>query len=148
MVAFVVSVSKIIFAENRNNNQLPLFGHFCCRLAAQPQCMSAPVYSSCVRLRDESSPSWATLQAFELSVWPSAEEAVSGRPPRKTFKVDKVTPNTTSTFEIRKRVYFILILFCIILEKEGVGSRITASPARVCTVRPILKHVYLAFFLF
>lgn len=77
------------FAENRNN-QLPLFGHFCCRLAAQPQCISFPVYSGCVRLRDESSSSWASLQAFELSIWSSAEEAKS-QPPKNTFKVDRVT---------------------------------------------------------
>jgi len=75
-------------AENRNN-QLPLFGHFCCRLAAQPQCISSPVYSGCVRPRDESSSSWANLQAFELSIWSTEEEAKS-QPPQKTFRVDRV----------------------------------------------------------
>lgn len=75
-------------AENRNN-QLPLFGHFCCRLAAQPQCISSPVYSGRVRPRDESSSSWARLQAFELSVWSTEEEAKS-KPPQKTFLVDRV----------------------------------------------------------
>lgn len=74
--------------ENRNN-QLPLFGHFCCRLAAQPQCISSPVYSGCVKLRDELSSSWASLQAFELSLWSSSEEAKL-QPPKKTFKVDRV----------------------------------------------------------
>ncbi|XP_015378698.1 PREDICTED: rhotekin-like isoform X1 [Diuraphis noxia] len=75
--------------ENRNN-QLPLFGHFCCRLAAQPQCMSSPVYSGRVLPRDESSSSWASLQAFELSVWSTEEEAKS-KPPQKTFRVDRNT---------------------------------------------------------
>lgn len=78
-----------VFLENRVN-QLPLFGHFCCRLAAQPQCMSSPVYSGCIRLRNESSSSWAKLQAFELSIWSSVDEAKS-EPPQKTHKVDKVT---------------------------------------------------------
>ncbi|CAI6350989.1 unnamed protein product [Macrosiphum euphorbiae] len=77
---------KIESTQNRNN-QLPLFGHFCCRLAAQPQCISSPVYSGCVRPRDESS-SWANLQAFELSIWSTEEEAKS-QPPQKTFRVDR-----------------------------------------------------------
>lgn len=81
-------VSINFLAENRSN-QLPLFGHFCCRLAAQPQCMSSPVYSGRVRLRGEQSSSWASLKAFELSVWSSAEEA-KHQLPQKTFKVDKV----------------------------------------------------------
>ncbi|XP_025416827.1 rhotekin-like isoform X2 [Sipha flava] len=80
---------KIESTRNRNN-QLPLFGHFCCRLAAQPQCISSPVYSGYVKLRDELSPSWASLQAFELSIWSSEEEA-NLQPPKKTFKVDKNT---------------------------------------------------------
>jgi hypothetical protein len=58
-------------------------------LAAQPQCISSPVYSGYVKLRDELSPSWASLQAFELSIWSSEEEA-NLQPPKKTFKVDKV----------------------------------------------------------
>jgi len=80
---------KIENTQNRNN-QLPLFGHFCCRLAAQPKCMSSSVYSSCIKLRDESSSSWANLQAFEFSMWSSAEESKS-RTPRKKFRVDKNT---------------------------------------------------------
>lgn len=55
--------------------------------------MSSPVYSGYVRSRDESTSSWASLQAFELSVWPSAEESKSG-PPQKTFRVDKVMQDT------------------------------------------------------
>ncbi|XP_008187559.1 rhotekin isoform X4 [Acyrthosiphon pisum] len=80
---------KIECTQNRNN-QLPLFGHFCCRLAAQPQCTSSPVYSGYVRPRDESSSSWANLQAFELSIWSTEEEAKS-QPPQKTFRVDRNT---------------------------------------------------------
>ncbi|VVC35413.1 Anillin homology domain,Pleckstrin homology domain,PH domain-like [Cinara cedri] len=80
---------KIESTQNRNN-QLPLFGHFCCRLAAQPQCISSPVYSGYIRLRSQASSSWATLQAFELSVWSSEEEAKS-QPPQNQYKVDRNT---------------------------------------------------------
>ncbi|XP_050443405.1 rhotekin-like isoform X1 [Adelges cooleyi] len=78
--------------ENTQNrsHQLPLFGHFCCRLAAQPQCIVSPVYSGYVKLRDSSVPLWARLQGFEMSLWSSAEEADS-QPPQKSYRIDKNT---------------------------------------------------------
>lgn len=88
-MAIIIKINCCHFFTESRYNQLPLFGHFCCRLAAQPQCILSPVYSGSVQLRNELSSLWASLRAFELSIWSSEEQAKS-HPPEKTFKVDRV----------------------------------------------------------
>jgi hypothetical protein len=61
--------------ENRNS-QLPLFGHFCCRLAVQPECQTQErisgylkVKEATVRAQKIESIYWASLKNFQLRLW-------------------------------------------------------------------------------
>ncbi|CAG2171540.1 unnamed protein product, partial [Oppiella nova] len=61
--------------ENRNS-QLPLFGHFCCRLAVQPDCQTVEritgylkVKEATVRTQKIESIYWASLKNFQLRFW-------------------------------------------------------------------------------
>ncbi|CAG2104498.1 unnamed protein product [Medioppia subpectinata] len=61
--------------ENRNS-QLPLFGHFCCRLAVQPDCQTIEriagylkVKEATVRTQKIESVYWASLKNFQLRFW-------------------------------------------------------------------------------
>ncbi|XP_039282023.1 rhotekin isoform X2 [Nilaparvata lugens] len=56
------------------SHQLPLFGHFCCRLAAQPDCMRQPIVSGPLSLLSHQPQlqqplTWAQLQAWRLHLW-------------------------------------------------------------------------------
>lgn len=66
-------------AENRSSN-LPLFGHFCCRLAAQPNCMLEERLAGYIKVIEHDSNSnstkkyseslyWASLKNFHLLCW-------------------------------------------------------------------------------
>lgn len=91
--------------ENTENgrNQLPLFGHFCCRLAAQPSCMTQEVYSSFVHVPEsciKASASkdkrtwikcWAQLLAFKLRLWTSYERYSEDKEPDASISVNKNT---------------------------------------------------------
>ncbi|KAK7792094.1 hypothetical protein R5R35_010717 [Gryllus longicercus] len=82
--------------ENRSH-QLPLFGHFCCRLAAQPDCISQEVCSGDILILDgenragQWSPVWAQLQAFRLDVWSKREDWEQGQDPLRSITVDRNT---------------------------------------------------------
>lgn len=84
--------------ENMENprHQLPLFGHFCCRLAVQPECMSEDVLcghlsvvqqigniSGCRRM-------WCILRNFQLSMWAKSEES-SHSPPLLIIPINRNT---------------------------------------------------------
>lgn len=60
-----------------NNNKLPLFGHFCCRLAVQPDFLSTSYLASDIQLLhphdDQLFSGYARLQAFQISCWDSLE---------------------------------------------------------------------------
>ncbi|XP_071449463.1 rhotekin-like isoform X2 [Hetaerina americana] len=100
-------------------HQLPLFGHFCCRLAAQPDCISREVFSGPLQLlltaedqerdglsRDDKTKKvedtaggdrghwcgiWGQLQAFHLDLWEKREDFEQGREPIKSITVDRET---------------------------------------------------------
>ncbi|KAE8752968.1 hypothetical protein FOCC_FOCC000314 [Frankliniella occidentalis] len=76
------------------NHQLPLFGHFCCRLAAQPDCVSGEAYSGSAVLLEPSgvwSQVHGALQAFHLELWRSQGDKEAGKKPVKTVTVDRDT---------------------------------------------------------
>lgn len=61
--------------ENRSS-QLPLFGHFCCRLAVQPDCQTIErisgylkVKEATVRAQKIESTYWASLRNFQIRLW-------------------------------------------------------------------------------
>ncbi|KAG8224331.1 hypothetical protein J437_LFUL004287 [Ladona fulva] len=107
--------------ENIGNrsHQLPLFGHFCCRLAAQPDCISREVFSGPLQLlltaedqereglggrgeerrrckdvagdRGSWFSVWGQLQAFHLDLWEKREDFEKAREPVRSITVDKHT---------------------------------------------------------
>ena len=61
--------------ENRNS-QLPLFGHFCCRMAVQPDCQAVERISGYLKVKEATvrahkieSTYWASLRNFQLRLW-------------------------------------------------------------------------------
>ncbi|CAB3366284.1 Hypothetical predicted protein [Cloeon dipterum] len=84
--------------ENRLH-ELPLFGHFCCRLAAQPNCMGKELMSGDVLLRTSAEASltraYLSLKSFNLSAWPS-KQLVSEQQPASIL-VDKETTIQTGS---------------------------------------------------
>lgn len=89
---FVIKKPLIFSCLEVRSNQLPLFGHFCCRLAAQPNCISQPVLSGplTLPLMSRPRPSWAQLQAFTLHFWQDREAWLKGAEPITSTVVDSV----------------------------------------------------------
>jgi len=59
--------------SNQLNNKLPLFGHFCCRLAIQPDFMKANYFAGNLQMifprNGQLFDGYARLQAFKISLW-------------------------------------------------------------------------------
>lgn len=90
-----VCVCLNMILENRSH-QLPLFGHFCCRLAAQPDCVSQESCSGDVILLDSDAARqwvsmWGQLQAFRLDLWVKREHWEQGQDPIRSIVVDRVS---------------------------------------------------------
>lgn len=77
----------ILLPEVRSH-QLPLFGHFCCRLAAQPDCVAGEVVGGPLRVGQQ--PVWAQLRAFTLQLWHDRDTWLSGSPCLQSIVVDRV----------------------------------------------------------
>ncbi|KAJ8876205.1 hypothetical protein PR048_024115 [Dryococelus australis] len=96
---------KVECAEPKSH-QLPLFGHFCCRLAAQPECVSTESCSGDMWVQEGgqwAGPMWAQLQAFRLDMWSGRADWEQGHEPLRTIPVDRDTviqPSKTSTKEL------------------------------------------------
>lgn len=99
----MILISNVFLWDAENGrHQLPLFGHFCCRLAAQPSCMTQEVCSSfvhvpesCVRGgagKDRKSwvKCWAQLLAFKLRLWTSYEHYLEDKEPNICISVNRV----------------------------------------------------------
>lgn len=95
-----------LFSLNSGNgrHQLPLFGHFCCRLAAQPICMTQETYSSVVYIPESLIKScnittkdrrnwvkcWAQLLAFKLKFWATNGNQAEDREPDYCIDINRV----------------------------------------------------------
>ena len=84
-----------MISVNRTH-QLPLFGHFCCRLAAQPDCVSQESCSGDLMLLDVDAGRqwvfmWGQLQAFRLDLWVKREHWEKGQDPVMSIVVDRVS---------------------------------------------------------
>lgn len=73
-------------AARRSGDGLPLFGHFCCRLAAQPE---AHVKESVSSLTEGGGS--ASLMGFNLSLWPSRQAHLNHEPPTTIAPVNRET---------------------------------------------------------
>lgn len=77
------------------NNKLPLFGHFCCRLAVQPDFIEAPYCSGdlCLLAKGQTRPvdGFGRLQAFKLDLWDSVQALENHMPPRRCVEVSRDT---------------------------------------------------------
>ncbi|KAI4504888.1 hypothetical protein M0802_000438 [Mischocyttarus mexicanus] len=56
--------------ENKNC-MLPLFGHFCCRLAVEPECINSDIHAGIIDINGQKY--WARLRNFCVKTWLSKE---------------------------------------------------------------------------
>ncbi|XP_018015237.1 rhotekin [Hyalella azteca] len=77
------------------SHQLPLFGHFCCRLAAAPECHSQERLAASLHVQTGEKhctvgQCWVRLQGWRLEAWESQEEArTSEHHPQICVSVDR-----------------------------------------------------------
>lgn len=76
------------FSENKYHS-LPLFGHFCCRLAAQPECVSKEMCIGNVTVDGQDC--WARLQGFTIKTWESKKHAEETQNPERVLPINKVS---------------------------------------------------------
>lgn len=74
--------------ENKYHS-LPLFGHFCCRLAAQPECINKEICVGNVNIDGQNC--WARLQGFCIKTWESKKHAEEAQNPEHVIPVNKKT---------------------------------------------------------
>ncbi|XP_020288436.1 rhotekin-2-like isoform X2 [Pseudomyrmex gracilis] len=74
--------------ENKYHS-LPLFGHFCCRLAAQPESISKEICIGSVNINGQDY--WARLQGFCIKAWESKKHAEEEQNPEHVIPVNKGT---------------------------------------------------------
>ncbi|XP_034934432.1 rhotekin-like isoform X2 [Chelonus insularis] len=74
--------------ENKHH-MLPLFGHFCCRLAAQLDCMTKDVYTGNININGANC--WARLRSFSLKTWESRKLAEDEQNPSLTIPINRET---------------------------------------------------------
>lgn len=83
-------------------HQLPLFDHFCCRLAAQPECLVGEPQTASVTLlkpalkKAADQPVFAALAGFRLDFWKKLSHREKGRNPLLSLTLSQVLPVATS----------------------------------------------------
>lgn len=81
--------------NNQINNKLPLFGHFCCRLAVQPDCIKSNYCAGKLQLLSANGNQlhdvYARLQAFEMPYWDNLEAFESNDEPKHSIEVTRDT---------------------------------------------------------
>ncbi|XP_014475235.1 PREDICTED: rhotekin-2-like isoform X2 [Dinoponera quadriceps] len=79
----------VINSVENKYHSLPLFGHFCCRLAAQPECVSKDMCIGSVNV--DSQDCWARLQGFSIKTWESKKHAEEAQNPERVIPINKET---------------------------------------------------------
>ena len=83
--------SSFLYFGSSSSHSLPLFGHFCCRLAVQPDCVSSEQLCGYLKIVDhyhkksksfkskiqEGHLYWASLKNFNLSLWVKENQEMS-----------------------------------------------------------------------
>jgi len=78
----------MIFSLENKYHSLPLFGHFCCRLAIQPECINKEICIGNVKVSGQNY--WARLQGFCIKMWESKKHAEEGQNPEHMIPINKV----------------------------------------------------------
>lgn len=94
--------------ENVERNlQLPLFGHFCCRLAVQPQCQMKEYISGLLELRpnlrSEYGLYWCVLKGFKLNLW-NVKRDLQNEPVFLKHTLSNTTPNMVVPINKQTRI--------------------------------------------
>lgn len=75
------------------NNKLPLFGHFCCRLAVQPDFYEQATQSGCICLIQKgicrAIDGYARLQAFRIDFWDDEKAFQANYQPRRSIPITR-----------------------------------------------------------
>lgn len=81
--------------NNQMNNRLPLFGHFCCRLALQPDFIKTNYCAGKLQLLSPNDNQlydlYARLQAFKMPCWDSLEAFENNEEPKYNIEVTRDT---------------------------------------------------------
>ncbi|XP_076651624.1 rhotekin isoform X2 [Halictus rubicundus] len=77
------------FDTETKANALPLFGHFCCRLAVQPDCIDKELAMGFLIINDQRC--WARLHGFGIEAWKTKKLAEELQKPAIMISVDKDT---------------------------------------------------------
>lgn len=77
------------------SNKLPLFGHFCCRLAVQPDFYEQSIISGdlCIIQKEPARPiqGYARLQAFRVELWDDEKAFQASYQPRRSVDITRET---------------------------------------------------------
>lgn len=88
-----ITPAPISPSSSSATSNLPLFGHFCCRLAIQPDTIDTPSCSGELTLHAKgptrSVDGYARLQAFRLEVWEDEASCEQNMQPRRTIEVTR-----------------------------------------------------------
>ncbi|KAG7201016.1 hypothetical protein KM043_003369 [Ampulex compressa] len=85
-----VHTHDLVINNFENKHQaLPVFGHFCCRLAAQPNCLDKEICAGHVHLNGQ--PFWACLQNFHVKAWESKKFSEEQQEPMCAIPLNKET---------------------------------------------------------
>ncbi|KAL5022591.1 hypothetical protein ScPMuIL_001746 [Solemya velum] len=76
---------KLEATQESAGSELPLFGHYCCRLAALPHCLTDPAVTGFLDLQEDSDLSkwkryWCVLKNLQLACWSSEGDVEIAQP--------------------------------------------------------------------
>ena len=76
-----IETHELYIEDPTDENSPPMFGGLCCRIAAMPYCCEEPIWEGLVSMSSKSSPKFASLMDWKLSLWNSPEQKVAARRP-------------------------------------------------------------------
>lgn len=85
---------------SQNGNKLPLFGHFCCRLALLPESMESQLHNGNLQIYTKGQSIldvFARLHKFKLEMWQNEQKSKNDE--TTAFKVIEITRDTKIKFK-------------------------------------------------
>lgn len=95
-LTLIANYSSNNMNNNQSNNKLPLFGHFCCRLAVQPDFMKTNYCAGKLQLSISPDDNqlievYARLQAFKMTYWNNQNEFDKNLQPKRCIEITRDT---------------------------------------------------------